>query len=104
MRFGGTSSLPAQLSQPDGNTLPARADAWIANSAILGERALVAQGADTNAGVVALEDQFVAGADTQQFPHFQRNRNLPLARNPRLLLHEKAPIPYFTMLSLPLDS
>src|SRR5580658_8372127 len=83
------ASFPADLSQPAGDALPAWADSRIADSTILGERTLSAHGAHTNARFVVLEYQLVAGADAKNPPHLQRDRDLPLAGNGGLLLHDK---------------
>src|SRR5437870_4343003 len=80
-------SLPAQSTQPPINIFLSGPDLRIADTAVLRKCALSADGADTNAVSVTLEDQAIPTADSQNAANLARNCNLSLARDRGFLLH-----------------
>lgn len=92
--------MTPKFPKPAGDTLPARTDAGIADSAILGKCALAAHGSDTNAGFVAFKYQLISGTDTEDPSYFKGDSNLSLAGDFGLFLHfELISLLYYRLLT-----
>jgi hypothetical protein len=76
-------SLSAQPAKPSTNASSARTDLRIANTAVLRERAPVADRPDANTLSITLKQEAVPRTHAQDASHLTGNSDLPFARDQR---------------------